>query len=287
MLIRKRQVWALLLMIGIPIHLSATTVVLMVSPLGIVIATDSKYVSNVGSGLKTGEGITDKVTIVQNHFAVASLGQADIRSGLVHYNFLQWIKDIQTRLRRDVSVDELASIVETESVNEFGTFDSVLERGLIVQKVPFENCESFIQYVIAGFQDNQPRIYTITFDIDWNHKKLIGPKKTRLLIDMPLYFFGAKEALLNLTNPDSFAYKQAMIDTPKEFRAFLAGPATDLNEYIVLSRILVGIEEKTNPNEVGGDIRLIKILPNGVAERIPDKALPKTSATEQNQKKNH
>jgi hypothetical protein len=279
--------WALLLVLGISIPATATTVVVTVTPLGIVMGTDSKYVRTARNISPVGEGVTDKAVIIQNHIAVASLGQADILVGSVHYNFLDWIADIQSRLSKEVSVDEFASVIETESTAAFGTFHVVLEHGSMVQKDELQSCEPFIQYVVAGFQDNKPKIYVISWEIDWIAKNLVGPKKIllsdRSVGNVQFYAFGVEEALKDTLNPGSFAYKQALADSPDEFTALLAKRAVTLDGSIALARTFIRIEEKTNPGDVGGDVRLIRILPNGTANRVADKTVPKARSADHTQ----
>jgi hypothetical protein len=55
----------------------------------------------------------------------------------------------------------------------------------------------------------------------------------------------------------------------------IAHETISLNETIAVARTLVRVEEKTNPNSVGGEVRIIKILPTGAASYLIED-LPKT-----------
>ena len=64
------------------------------------------------------------------------------------------------------------------------------------------------------------------------------------------------------------------------FGDLLAHRDFTLNEAIALTRVLVGVEKTINPSAVAGEIRMVKVLPNGSASKAGnDRDLPKAGQT--------
>ncbi len=183
---------AIFLSVSCPVPALASTAVLVVTPHGIVVSTDSKVTITNAAHQQVGESTTtSKFFIVQNRIVVASIGETDIPrddsllpANSARYHFLAWMKDLQAALPDNISIEDLAATIERESARKFAGFeDGVLKRGFMNPQSPLETCRPFIQYVIAGYQGGLPRAYIVQFDIQWNEKRLIGP--TRVLIHPP------------------------------------------------------------------------------------------------------
>jgi hypothetical protein len=295
MLVTKRK--AVCICIGLivllcPIPLSATTVLVFVTSHGIVMSTDSKmstlYTLSDYSA-RIGEGTTKKFVLVQDRILVGSIGHADIRRGPVHYNFLTWMEELETGLPKDISVDDLTSTIQRESAKVFVGFDAVLKADVLKRKDATDTCTSFIEYIIAGYQNGTPRVYVVQFYIDWNEKRLSGPWRIlrdsgqRMNGNFRAYAFGIKEALTDMLDRQSYAYKQAMIMSPRTFGNLLGHKDVSLDETVSLARVLVRIEENTNPNDVGGAIQVAKVLPSGRAYNLVDE-LPKAKGNTKRKK---
>lgn len=268
-----------------PIPLAATTVIVSVSQDGIVVSSDSKIVFNEIAGsdkAPPSEGSTRKFMVVQDRIVVASLGDADIQSETIHYNFLKWMNDLQGGLPKGISVDDLTSTIKTESAKAFAGWEEALDSGAIQRHGPGDICPILVQYLIIGYQDGAPRIQLVQFYNDWNTNKLVGPEQFLIHggTSRPgMQPFGVKEAITNILNPGSYAYKRAMAQDPQAFGHLLSGQAS-LDETIALTRTLIKIEEEVNPNDVGGDVQTVRVLPDGRAYRLApqDEISPKTGA---------
>jgi hypothetical protein len=271
---RRNSLSILLAFLISPIPSSATTIILLITTNGIVMSTDSKKVGSfVHDGVfsQTGESTTRKFTVVQDRILVASDGHLDIKTGSIHYNFLAWMENLKAGLRKDISVDDLTSTIETESARMFRDFDIAP----LKHKASTETCVPFTEYIIAGYQNGAPRAYVIKFHLDWSENKLINPPP--ILLDsgdqrygpgvgnVRSYSFGVYGAVTDVGNKRSYSYKQAMIHAPKALAAIIEHREISIDEAITLTRTLVQIEESTNPNEVGGSIHTVKVLPNGRA----------------------
>jgi hypothetical protein len=273
MLVTKAEaVGCLLALLFQPVYSQATTVVAIVSPQGIVLAADSNQIRRTTDWSRLPNTTTTKLVVIQDRIAVANIGISDIGDGGVHYYFSPFIKDIQARLPPNVSVDDVASVIQDESAKVFANFDVILESGTLKQNDSLEDCHLFIQYVIAGYQQGLPKIRVVQFYIDWKARRLVGPKAIVLgpakdiHIDFSTYGFGITQAITDIFDRHSYAYKQALARSPKAFRALLDHRSISLDETSTFARVLIQIEEEVNPSEVAGDVAIIKILPNGRAE---------------------
>jgi hypothetical protein len=294
MLVANHQTIVILLIaLFCPIPLSASTVLVFVTQQGIVMSTDSKMSTIHALGdynERIGEGTTKKFVVVQDRILVASVGHADIQRGDVHYNFLAWMKELEARLPKDISVDDLTSVIQAESAKVFADFDAVLKADVLKRKDATDTCTSFIEYIVAGYQNGNPRVYVVQFYVDWNEKKLVGP--LRILREagdntnghFRVYAFGIKESLTDILNRQSYAYKQTMARATKAFGNLLAQRDVTISETISLARTFVQIEENTNPGDVGGTIQLARVLPSGRAYSVTDELAKAPTPGKKNQK---
>jgi hypothetical protein len=271
MLITKTEKALLFLACALTCYCRATTVTVIATPSGIVMASDSGKSTRTGN-LPSVKSTTNKFYVVQNHIVVSSVGFSDL--GAVpgkgtgpHYNFLEWMGNIDGKLDPNISVDDLADIVERESAGTFSKIDDVLSAGLIKPRKELEDCRTFIQYIIAGYSHNSAKIYVINFYIDWDRKKLVGPKRI-LLFPSPeatgnyvFYSFGITEALDDVSNPDSYAYKTISLNCPA-YRTLTARRDITITQSIAVAKEFVRVEEKTNPTEVFGPAIALAILPD-------------------------
>ncbi|MGB2675751.1 MAG: hypothetical protein WAN12_01535 [Candidatus Acidiferrum sp.] len=280
----------LLAAIVLPVPLTATTVVVFIANNGIVVSSDSKTVSRSADFSAVGEVDQPKFVVLQNRIVVAAIGVSDARDAVRHYNFLTWMKSLQQSLPVDVSVDEVTNLIERESAATFLSFDfnASLKSGAMKRKTPAEPCEVFAQFVIVGYQDRAPRVNKVQFDIDWNNQSLVGPIQTSIYPDPSetsnyrVIRFGTQQAITDVFNRKSYAYHEAMTLCPKAMTDVINRKYPSLDETVALSRVLVQVEENTNPDDVGGDIRSVKIPPTGRAEEVATRlTVAKTKATKQ------
>lgn len=276
-----------------PIQLHGTTCIVWITPHGIVVGTDSKMTTRAGDFSRTGEDrSTLKYSIVQDRIVVAAVGASDVRGGANHYNFLTWMKSLELKFPVNASVDDVANVIQNESSVVFATFTDAIKNGSVKREQPDEVCKVFIQYFIAGYQNGTPRLYEVQLYFDWNNLVLVGPQ--RILLEpqehpsgnIHIHLFGVKEAIAQVSNTGSYAYRQAMARCPKAFGNLIGGKDTSLNDTVALVRVLIKLEEETNPGDVGGEIRVVRILPNGRAEDVIRKTPPKAATEKQKKTEN-
>jgi hypothetical protein len=250
----------------------ATTVVVLASPHGIVITTDSHLTRTSSDRLNLGKGITKKFFIVQDHIVVATIGHSDIRGDSpdsAHYDFLAWMEQLSASLPSDISAEQLANVIYAESSKLFKSVDPALKAGVIHRENSEDFCEGFIQYVVVGYSGGKPLVYVVESYIDWDDQRLITrPPFLRKLEGTSFYFLGFSQALTDIANANSYAYQQTMQRAPKAFRDLVAERDLPLNEAVSIASATICVEEKTNPSSVGGDVQGVTILPNGRASEI-------------------
>jgi hypothetical protein len=292
-LIKKLNAVATLVSVLCPTFMSGTTVVVFVTEKGVVLSTDSKTTLRDANYSATGEIEQAKFVIIQNRVVVAAVGVSDITTDFGHYNFLAWMKSPQLQIPDRVSIDDLSGIIEKESALAFSKLRvaDFVKTGTLKNKSPADPCEMFAQFVIVGYQDGVPRIYKVYFYIDWNTLTFTGPIKTLLYPDSEVsnyrvIRFGTQQAIADLFNAESYAYKQAVAVCPETMATIKDGKYPSLDETICLSRLLIQVEKETNPSDVGGSIRTVKILPAGAEETTASSAvLPEPKTAPKNQKK--
>jgi hypothetical protein len=194
------------------------------------------------------------------------------------------MKHINRGISSTTSIDELAETIQRESAKAFDGFDSVIRGGFIKPRKAIDNCQTFIQYIVAGYGDQVAKIYTIAFYIDWDQKKLIGPRinllPTKNGSNYLFYSFGITEALDDLEVPESYAYKTVASRCPA-FKVLMGAHDISLADSIGISKAMVRVEEEIDPREVFGPVAAVTILPNGTVsdpETESRKTPPKTKA---------
>jgi hypothetical protein len=259
-----------------PIPSSGTTVVTIITPVGIVIASDSGSDTHTGDHSTNRKGTTTKLAVVQGHIVVASIGTSSIDVGKTSfYDFHDWIKMIAGGLPGRVSVADLATIIQKQSAATFANNDEFLDRGILKQEKPLEKYEKFVEYVIAGYSDGRPEMYVVQFYIDWNSKKFVGPIRTLIPSTSKtdggyqMNFFGVTQALDDLKNERSWAYKHVAANCTA-FQTMMRGEVITMDEADAVARAFVETEEEVDPSEVFGAVGSIRVLLDGsVSQQAP------------------
>jgi hypothetical protein len=259
----------LILLFAAPCH--STTVIIMVTQSGITIGSDSQF---NGTGIHTG-GTFDlgkaqgsKIAVVKDRIVVASIGfsRGSFMNG-VDYDFATWINRIQGDLPDETSIDTLVPTIKAESAHVFSMLSIGTGHGGPQQHNATDMLDTFVEYLIVGYQGGTPTIRVIKYYIDWNLKKLLDPyvisiePRSQREVGMRLYFYGVREAVTDARNPQSYAYKRTMAICPQAFQDLLTSRPLSLDEAATLVRAFIQIEEEVSPETVGGDVRCVQVLP--------------------------
>ena len=282
-----------------PIPSQSTAVAVIIGKSGMVIATDSKGMTSgvvEGQTERIGERKLVKAFIIQHRFATVCIGYCTYnfsRNGeppeVIDYDFGTWILNIERGLPDKISFDAFVDTVNNELGKIIPKLRAPIAAGAMQPKNAWDKFEVVSQYVITGYESGTPRLSVLEFYVDWEAKRLQGPYQVPVEPNGPLlgknrgYMFGVKEAATEFLNRNSYAYKQATVLCPKAFDNFITNRAISLNESTSLAKVLVRIEENTNPSWVGGGVQAVTILPTGRADVLREEDLPKTRTGQKKQ----
>ena len=162
------------------LRISATTVLVIITPSGIGIAADSK-VMTVYFGGKSGppEGPTGKLVVIHDRIAVGTIGVGseeittlDDRP-LFIYDPSLWLRQIERNTPGDITVRQLVEVIRSESHSTFSRLNELIHNGTIKQQQTPQL--KGIQYIVAGFESGVAIVEEINFEVDWKNRQLIGP----------------------------------------------------------------------------------------------------------------
>jgi hypothetical protein len=260
----------------------ASTVVAIVCPKGIAIASDSGETLEIGGNTSAGRrDDAIKFVTVQSHLVVASVGIGDL-TGTFHgkvydYHFGKWITTLQQTLTPNATPSDLTDRIAVEAASTFAGLDELIRNGAPKHEDLQEKFNLFMEYVIFGYLKKEPQIYVVQLYIDWDNNKLLEPKifllhpnDKSVAGNYAFYAFGVKQVLDDIGNPTSYAYRELTTNS-LPFGRLIARQDIGLDEIVHIAQDEVLIEEHVNPTHVFGDIVSTTILPSGttgVIERI-------------------
>jgi hypothetical protein len=261
---------------------SGTTIVIFVTPDGIVIATDSKAVNKDTAFTPQSETTIQKFVIVHDKIVVSTTGLTEL-SGQAPYRFGTWMDALQSKLSADASVEDVVWAIKEQSKVQFAPVQDAVQEGYLTKDRPDETCQDFLTYLVAGYQESTATLWEVQYYIDWNTQTLIGPKRTKILPpdqststnNVFTATYGVQEVIHQFQNSQSYAYKQLKARAPKAFADYFDHKHLYLEDSVSIARVLVQIEEEMNPSDVGGEVRIVQIPTNGKAEEVKGRIVPK------------
>ncbi len=251
----------------------ATTVVAIVSPQGIIVASNSGATKHTETFVPLGKESAIKFFTIQKHLIVAELGTSNFSSvedgKRYDYHFIEWMTKLQESLPPDVAPDAAADKIAAEAAVTFAPFDQELRSGRMKQGNLQEKFKVLVEYVILGYSKGEPRIYVVQLYLDWDGNKVLEPKSF-LLHPGPgvsgrgyaFYGFGITGALDDISNTSSYARRQVARQCP-DFEVLSKGNDISLDSLTNIARAEVRVQEKTNPSRVFGNIATVVLRPDG------------------------
>jgi hypothetical protein len=245
-----------------------TTVVFITGPTQIVAGSD-----RLGTTLGNGRAVSNpttatKIVLLKGRFIVASVGVIHAETNKkTTYDFAQWIRGVESQVSADTSILGLVGIIESESSRTFKTvvpIEDDMRRGAIPQS---DSLDKFlVHYVIAAFDNGVPTIIQVYYELDWDSKSLLGPKRKVEVMRAPggdghgTDFMGRNCAIQEIDDPDSYAHKRMNILCPSAFKKVLDGKDISVADGIRAARGLISIQTEVEPSFVGRGARVI-VLP--------------------------
>lgn len=240
---------------------NATTVVFAVTSTGMVIGADGKTVPS---------GTAVKITLLKNRLAVADLYAENSKSAdgaTTLYDFPVWIRQIDHNTSPKVSVNEMTDIIKDQMTGTFAFAIDAIKRGAMTkEKAIVMGVDAYlVQYIIVGYENGIPTVYSLTLMPDWDTKSVNGPFKVLLNpeegqnTNSRMFWRGQGVALKQIATADTKEQKELAARIPFEFQALRNGKDLTLNQASNVARALLGIEAKANPKFVGFPITVMTI----------------------------
>jgi hypothetical protein len=249
---------------------AATTVVVAVTPKGIVIGADGKIVGVAEDMIPTETRV--KIFLLKKHLIVAGIGNEKAMSGdtgRVLYNFQDWVKKIDAQTDSKVSVGELAKIISNQMTTTFDFAVEAIKSGKLTKEQARASGvdPTFVEYIVAGYEKGVPTAYSIALVPDWSTRTLNGPFKVLLhpadgkdvnsRIFARGHYSGFAFALAGTENTNE--QKRLATRVPVEFSLLGKHHTLSLDQASNMVRALLGIEADTEPQYVSFPITLVTV----------------------------
>lgn len=253
--------------------LSATTVVFVITPEGIIIGADSKGMGeNFGGFPASSAGLIKKTAVIKDRIIVATvnLDKASIYGShgaklILDYDFAKWISDIEKKCAENVSVSTLANIIETEGGKTFDKLNPALSTGAFTGQNP---PDPFVDYYIAGYENRMPVVLRVYFSIDNVRGRMKFPVRETIhpypkgKPDRDFFVVGAGQNFVTaeLAKGKGRTYEEFKAMVPAELFKVLAGDPLTMSEAINFCLATLRFEHKHNSERVAPPY-VIKVIP--------------------------
>lgn len=264
----------------------ATSVMVIITPQGIVIAADSLLRTRNVNPATTDppNGTTDKIAVVHDRIAVGNVGLAGPTSiissngsRLFGYDSALWFREIEEKTAKDISVSSLVGIVEDKSRSTFSPLNNSIQSGAL-KRDQASNLPGF-QYLVAGYEAGIAVIQEVNFYVDWENRQLIGPITVPIFPnpqtrrnDFGVYAasMGYKRATAQVLRheTDSAAYRSVASETILELPKLYRGENLSLDQASTLLHAFLRAEHKNTPDAVGPPYCVIWLLKDGTWKRF-------------------
>ena len=250
---------------------SASTVLLLLTPEGIVIAEDGLIVSGSAAGGDVrGKETSSKIVTTQRRIAVASIALEGLKSestGAVFYDFHRWFGSVDKSLPSRVSVTQLADTIAKTGPWSNSDINSLLASGEISQRNGVVT-DGLAEFIVAGYEAGQPRVIDVSAKIDWGNRRVM-PVDTHTVIPGPddwgIKFWGRSVAISQLGDPNNKASILLRKRAPLEYNDFAGKKRLDLAHGRKLLRAMLELEIEADSDYVGLPITIVSIPHHGNA----------------------
>jgi hypothetical protein len=254
-----------ILFIWLPPSGNASVGVIVFTPNGIVVGTDSKAVLPNGQAA----GTIQKVFLLHLRLITActNLERVTKNDGTVLYDFPTWISQIDKNVNPKMSVAALANLVSDQMPKAF--LETRIKNGVIAENSPGAGSMLF-DCEVAGYERDNPMVYRITLKPNWKLKTVDGP--TRELdfpqegddVNLVMLPFGPMfQHIMRGRETDTEENKWLVARIPDEYNAIIHGKPLSLKQAVKFARALIGVEAKFNPKFVGFPITVVTLPKTG------------------------
>ena len=280
----KLTLWLLLVVFSC-LPASGTTVLVILTPEGIVIAADSKIVSKDFGGYSASpEGPANKIIVVRDRIAVGNIGflsqhieTMDDRP-LFDYDPASWLKGIEQKTSPDISVSEFIDTLGSEARTEFSHLNDLIRDPAFKEKESY--CESQgVQYLVAGFESGIAVVEEVNFTIDEKSCQITGPfvqpifpSPDTLRFDFGFHpaSMGYEDAAADVVYGKTWSkgYRSIGFESPMELWMLLAKRDLSLDQASTLLHAILRAQNKYTPAAVGPPYTVVRLLKDGTLNRL-------------------
>ena len=244
-----------------------TTVVIAVTPDGIVMGADSKG---------TPSGTVLKIVLLKGKYILASLYAENAKaksSGIMVYDFPVWAKQIEHDSHGINSLTALTEFISHQMLIALAQPIKWIETGDMTKSdAARSGVDSIlVQYIIAGYENGVPIVYSLCLIPDWDAKVVNGPFKVQLRevngqkSNSFIHYEGQRVSLDRISTTDSNEQKEFFHRVPIEAQALRSHKDLTIKQATHVVRAMLGMEAKVNPSYVGFPLTLVTVPRRGMA----------------------
>jgi hypothetical protein len=268
----REDYFAIVMLLACVINAGATSVVMAITPTGIVMGADGKTTTVINGKLSFRTAL--KIVLLKHRIVVADINierSQATNSGAILYDFPSWIREINKKTNDDLSITELMRIIKEECPVAFGDISEELRTGLTQDDARNRGLKTdlLVQYPIAGYDRGVPLATAVTLNIDWEHHSLAVPEQVSIYpekIDSAhpyLYVFTGHSGIEHLKIADSKERKESADRVPVEYRIIEEHGELTLKQASNVIRAMLAIDAEADPTEVGFPLTVVTIPRSG------------------------
>ncbi len=216
-------------------------------------------------------GTAVKIALLKNRLVVADLyyESAKAPGGAVVYDFPTWVRQIDDSTDADISLSGLVEVIKKQMPSTFSWASEAIKNGKMKKGQDWGVDQYLVQYVIAGYENGVPLVYSLTLMPDWGAKTVNGPFEVLLKKGGPknkAFDFGwrGRGTGLSLINTANSGPQREFNDS---IRADLdltpSGHCLNSEHLSNVARAMLAIETEYDPHAVGFPLTVISLPKNG------------------------
>jgi hypothetical protein len=243
----------------------ATTVVYVTSSCGMAVGADGKTAP---------AGTAVKIALLKNRLIVADLYYESATapgSSAVVYDFPTWVRHIDDSTDADISLSGLVEVIKKQMASTFSFASEAIKNGRLTKEQARRMGVTgyIVQYVVAGYENGVPLVYSLTLIPDWDAKTVNGPFEVVLKKGEPkntAYNFGwrGRGTGLNLIDTANSGPQQEFNDRVRaDLDLTHSGHCLTSAHLSNVARAMLTIETEYDPHYVGFPLTVIALPKNG------------------------
>jgi hypothetical protein len=243
----------------------ATTVVYVTSSCGMAVGADGKTVP---------AGTAVKIALLKQRLVVADLYyESATASGgkAVLYDFPTWIRQIDNSTDADISLSGLVEVIKKQMASTFSFASEAIKNGKLTkeQARTWGTEQYIVQYVVAGYENGVPLVYSLTLMPDWDAKTVNGPFEVVLKkvepknahLDFGWRGRGTGLKLISTANTEPQREFSSLIKA--ELDLTHSGHCLSSEHLSNVAKAMLAIETEDDPLYVGFPLTVITLPKNG------------------------